>query len=434
MSSSIRISFNDEPKNDAKIKVIGVGGGGGNAVNRMIDAGVEGIEFIVANTDLQALRMSHAPVKLQLGVKLTNGLGAGANPEVGRKAALEDSDKIIEALEGADMVFVTTGLGGGTGTGAAPIIASLASEMGALTVAVVTKPFSFEGKRRMQQAERGISELMESVDTTIVIPNEKLLAVAEDAGFFESFRIADDILRQGVQGISDIITIPGIINRDFADVKTIMSGMGYAVMGTASACGARRTIEAAQRAIASPLLEAGAIDGARGILINITGSSSLKLAEVQQACSIIQTAAHEDANIIFGAVLDEKMKDAVKITVIATGFREVPTSRRAHQQQHNSFAAEHENAMEFPEMPDLREPIPDMPDHIMSAPDPAPLAAEDRSYADSVPAGMEQGAGRANDPMSIESVRAGVLTNLAANFEQDDLDVPAFLRKRSEVM
>ena len=298
----IRISFNEEARNDAKIKVIGVGGGGGNAVNRMIDAGVEGIEFIVANTDLQALRMSHAPVKLQLGVKLTNGLGAGANPEVGRKAALEDSDKIIEALEGADMVFVTTGLGGGTGTGAAPIIASLASEMGALTVAVVTKPFSFEGKRRMQQAERGISELMESVDTTIVIPNEKLLAVAEDAGFFESFRIADDILRQGVQGISDIITIPGIINRDFADVKTIMARMGYAVMGTASASGAKRTIEAAQKAIASPLLEAGAIDGARGILINITGSSSLKLAEVQQACSIIQSAAHEDANIIFGAV------------------------------------------------------------------------------------------------------------------------------------
>src|SRR5271156_899306 len=336
--SSIRISFNEEPLNDAKIKVIGVGGGGGNAVNRMIDAGVEGIEFIVANTDLQALRMSRAPVKLQLGVKLTNGLGAGANPEVGRKAALEDSDKIIEELEGADMVFVTTGLGGGTGTGAAPIIASLASEMGALTVAVVTKPFSFEGKRRMAQAERGIAELMESVDTTIVIPNEKLLAVAEDAGFFESFRIADDILRQGVQGISDIITIPGIINRDFADVKTIMSGMGYAVMGTASATGAKRTIEAAQRAIASPLLEAGAIDGARGILINITGSTSLKLAEVQQACSIIQSAAHEDANIIFGAVMDEKMKDAVKITVIATGFREMPASRH-RQETRTSFSS-----------------------------------------------------------------------------------------------
>ena len=233
----IRIQFNEDPRNNAKIKVIGVGGGGGNAVNRMIDAQVEGVEFVVANTDLQALTMSRAPVKIQLGVKLTNGLGAGANPEIGRKAALEDADKIIEALEGADMVFVTTGLGGGTGTGAAPIIASLASEMGALTVAVVTKPFAFEGKRRMSQAERGLAELIDSVDTVIVIPNEKLLAVAQDAGFFESFRIADDILRQGVQGISDIITIPGIINRDFADVKAIMAGMGYAVMGTSQARG-----------------------------------------------------------------------------------------------------------------------------------------------------------------------------------------------------
>ena len=268
-------------------------------------------------------------MKIQLGVKLTNGLGAGANPEVGRKAALEDADKIIEALEGADMVFVTTGLGGGTGTGAAPIIASLASEMGALTVAVVTKPFAFEGKRRQNQAERGLQELIDSVDTTVVIPNEKLLAVAKDAGFFESFRVADDILRQAVQGISDIITIPGIINRDFADVKTIMAGMGYAVMGTATAKGEGRATAAAQAAIASPLLEAGAIDGARGILINITGSSSLRLAEVNEASTIIQSAAHEDANIIFGAVLDEKMKDEVKITVIATGFKEV-RRRREH--------------------------------------------------------------------------------------------------------
>jgi cell division protein FtsZ len=322
MADDIRIQFNEDPRNNAKIKVIGVGGGGGNAVNRMIDAGVEGIDFVVANTDLQALRMSRAEVKIQLGVKLTNGLGAGANPEVGRKAALEDADKIIEALEGADMVFVTAGLGGGTGTGAAPIIASLASEMGALTVAVVTRPFNFEGKRRMSQAERGLQELMDGVDTTIVIPNEKLLAVAQDAGFFESFRVADDILRQAVQGISDIITIPGIINRDFADVKAIMAGMGYAVMGTATSKGERRAIEAAQRAIASPLLEAGAIDGARGILINITGSSSLRLAEVNEASTIIQNAAHEDANIIFGAVLDEKMKDEVKITVIATGFQQ----------------------------------------------------------------------------------------------------------------
>ena len=312
----------------ARIKVIGVGGGGGNAVNRMIAARVEGVEFIAANTDVQALKLSNAPVKLQLGVKLTSGLGAGANPDVGRRAALEDSDKIIEALEGADMVFVTAGLGGGTGTGAAPVIASLASEMGALTVAVVTRPFAFEGKRRMMQAERGMQELLECVDTMIVIPNEKLLAVAKDAGFFESFRIADDVLRQGVQGISDIITIPGVINRDFADVKTTMAGMGYAVMGTAVRAGANRAVEAAMAAMASPLLEAGAIDGARGILINITGSSSLKLTEVNEASTIIQNAAHEDANIIFGAVLDETMGDEVKITVIATGFREQMPERR----------------------------------------------------------------------------------------------------------
>src|ERR1700733_3308181 len=338
----IRIQYNDEMPRGAKIKVIGVGGGGGNAVNRMIAAKLEGVEFIAANTDVQALQLSQAPVKLQLGVKLTSGLGAGANPDVGRRAALEDSEKIIEALEGADMVFVTTGLGGGTGTGAAPIIASLASEMGALTVAVVTKPFAFEGKRRMQQAERGVAELMESVDTTIVIPNEKLLAVAQDAGFFESFRIADDILRQGVQGISDIITIPGIINRDFADVKAIMAGMGYAVMGAATANGSKRATEAAQKAIASPLLEAGAIDGARGILINITGSTSLKLAEVQEACTIIQSAAHEDANIIFGAVMDEKMKDSVKITVIPTGFKDSDRGHR-RQEERSSFVISREN-------------------------------------------------------------------------------------------
>ena len=320
----IRIQYQEEMPRSAKIKVIGVGGGGGNAVNRMIQARVEGVEFIAANTDVQAMQACQAPVKLQLGVKLTSGLGAGANPDVGRRAALEDSDKIIEALEGADMVFVTAGLGGGTGTGAAPVIASLASEMGALTVAVVTRPFTFEGKRRMKQAEKGMAELLESVDTMIVIPNEKLLAVAKDAGFFESFRIADDVLRLGVQGISDIITIPGIINRDFADVKTTMSGMGYAVMGTGVRGGANRAIDAAMAAMASPLLEDGAIDGARGILINISGSSNLKLSEVNEASTLIQNAAHEDANIIFGAVLDEGMGDDVKITVIATGFRGEP--------------------------------------------------------------------------------------------------------------
>jgi cell division protein FtsZ len=410
--SDIRISFNEEARNDAKIKVIGVGGGGGNAVNRMIDAGMEGIEFITANTDLQALRFSRAPVKIQLGVKLTNGLGAGANPEIGRKAALEDSDKIIEALEGADMVFVTTGLGGGTGTGAAPIIASLASEMGALTVAVVTKPFAFEGKRRMQQADRGIAELMEAVDTTIVIPNEKLLAVAQDAGFFESFRVADDILRQGVQGISDIITIPGIINRDFADVKAIMAGMGYAVMGTATANGSRRTTEAAQKAIASPLLEAGAIDGARGILINITGSTSLKLAEVQEACTIIQSAAHEDANIIFGAVQDEKMKDAVKITVIATGFRDGQPGQKQHETRMGfTISSEDDDfapAVVKPEFEAEPEAEPGVPPMVMEQSAPSSAMA---------------------DPVSFETMREA----MAASFDQEDLEVPAFLRKRAEL-
>jgi cell division protein FtsZ len=399
--NGIRISFNEDTHNDANIKVIGVGGGGTNAVNRMIEAGVEGVEFIVANTDLQALRLSRAPVKIQLGVKLTNGLGAGANPEVGRKAALEDSDKIIEALEGADMVFVTAGLGGGTGTGAAPIIASLASEMGALTVAVVTKPFNFEGKRRMTQCANGLSELIDSVDTTIVIPNEKLLAVAENAGFFESFRVADDILRQAVQGISDIITIPGIINRDFADVKAIMAGMGYAVMGTSTATGARRAVEAAQRAIASPLLEAGAIDGARGILINITGSSSLKLTEVNEASTIIQSAAHEDANIIFGAVLDEKMKDAVKITVIATGFKtDAPQRRDRGVSAAASAIARERSAVSY-----ASTVAP-----VESEPEPTPM----RSFT----------------PREAEPMNAP----LAASLEQEDLDVPAFIRKRGEAI
>jgi cell division protein FtsZ len=421
--NGLRISFNEEARNDARIKVIGVGGGGNNAVNRMIDSGMEHIEFIVANTDLQALRMSRAATKIQLGVKLTNGLGAGANPEIGRKGALEDSDKIIEVLEGADMVFVTAGLGGGTGTGAAPIIASLASEMGALTVAVVTKPFAFEGKRRMQQAERGIAELMESVDTTIVIPNEKLLAVAENAGFFESFRIADDILRQGVQGISDIITIPGIINRDFADVKAIMAGMGYAVMGTATASGEHRTVEAAQRAIASPLLEAGAIDGARGILINITGSNSLKLAEVQQACTIIQGAAHEDANIIFGAVLDEKMKDAVKITVIATGFKESGLRRLRQSETFDPVIMSREvsrRASHFREPEPMAEPEPVFEPEPAFEPDPMPMAFQNSDMR--------------NESHTAEVISVDAMRSSAPNYQAEDLDVPAFLRKRNEIM
>jgi len=408
----VRIQFNEDPRNNAKIKVIGVGGGGGNAVNRMICAGVEGIEFVVANTDLQALQMSRAPVKIQLGTKLTNGLGAGANPEIGRRGALEDADKIIEVLEGADMVFVTAGLGGGTGTGAAPIIASLASEMGALTVAVVTKPFAFEGKRRLNQAERGMSELVESVDTMIVIPNERLLAVAHDAGFFESFQIADDILRQAVQGISDIITIPGIINRDFADVKTIMAGMGYAVMGTATGHGERRAMQAAQAAIASPLLEAGAIDGARGILINITGSSSLKLAEVNEASTIIQSAAHEDANIIFGAVQDEKMRDEVKITVIATGFKTDQPQRKERAVSATQTAiATSRTASAYLQHSTPIAPRPNGNGY--------PVATTNATrVATAVPV---------RERPSLETVKETV----KGTIEQDDLDVPAFIRKRN---
>jgi cell division protein FtsZ len=320
-NQSVKYLLEEGPPNGAVIKVIGVGGGGSNAVNRMIAAEVQGVEFIVVNTDLQALKMSNAPVKIQIGQKLTGGLGAGANPEVGRKAALEDTEKIIETLEGADMVFVTAGLGGGTGTGAAPILASLAAELGALTVAVVTKPFGFEGKKRRMQADQGLAELKECVDTVITIPNERLLqTVQRGTSLQDAFRIADDILRQGVQGISDIIQIPGIVNVDFADVKAIMQGMGMALMGTGTARGENRAVEAAQKAISSPLLEEASIQGARGVLMNITGSGRLGMHEVDEAAKIIQRAADEEANIIFGTVLDEDMADEVKITVIATGF------------------------------------------------------------------------------------------------------------------
>ncbi len=305
----------------ARIKVIGVGGGGGNAVNRMIDAQLRGIEFIAANTDLQALQKCRAPIKMQIGNLLTKGLGAGADPEMGRRAALEDTERILETLEGADMVFLTAGLGGGTGTGAVPIIASLAAEIGALTVAVVTKPFGFEGRRRMQQAERGVEELRNSVDTLITIPNERLLNFVErGTPLSEAFRIADDVLRQAVQGISDLITIPGEINVDFADVRTIMTGMGMALMGTGIAKGEHRALEAAQRAISSPLLEETSIQGARGVLINISGGHDLTLHEVAEAARIIADSVDPDANIISGMVIEPGLEDAMKVTVIATGF------------------------------------------------------------------------------------------------------------------
>jgi cell division protein FtsZ len=316
-----RLILEEESRTGARIKVIGVGGGGGNAVNRMVRSGLDGVEFIVANTDLQALRNNDATVKLQIGGKLTRGLGAGADPGIGRNAALEDTEKIVEALSGADMVFVTTGLGGGTGTGAAPVIASLASELGALTIAVVTKPFKFEGRKRMAQAEAGLKLLREAVDTVITIPNDRLLqTIDRSTPLQDAFAHADDVLRQAIQGISDLILVPGLINLDFADVKTIMAGMGIAIMGTGVAEGEDRAQEAARLAVSSPLLEDATVRGARGVIINVTGGPDISLAEVGEASSIIQEAAHEDANIIWGAVVDPKMERRVKITVIATGF------------------------------------------------------------------------------------------------------------------
>jgi cell division protein FtsZ len=320
-SRRLRLQLDEQGGAGARIKVIGVGGGGSNAVNRMVQAGLDGVEFIVANTDQQALRHNLAPVKLQIGSKLTKGLGAGADPTVGRSAALEDTDKIIQALDGADMIFVTTGLGGGTGTGAAPVIASLASELGALTIAVVTKPFRFEGKKRLLQAEHGLDLLRDCVDTIITIPNERLLTIIDrTTPLTDAFATADDVLRQAIQGISDLILVPGLINLDFADVKTIMSGMGLAMMGTGTGEGPERAIDAARRAISSPLLEGASVNGSRGVIINVTGGPDLSLVEVSEASSIVQEAADEDANIIFGAVVDPALTGRVKITVIATGF------------------------------------------------------------------------------------------------------------------
>jgi len=313
-----------ESDNGATIKVIGIGGGGGNAINNMINASLVGVDFIAANTDAQSLEVSKAHTKLQLGVNITKGLGAGANPEIGRSAALEDADQIRQALDGTDMVFVTAGLGGGTGTGGAPVVAQIAKEMGALTVAVVTKPFNFEGRQRMKTADKGINELKETVDTMITIPNNRLLSLAaKKATFLEMLKKADDVLLYAVKGISDLITVPGLINLDFADVKTIMSEMGMALMGTGMSSGEDRATEAAQKAISSPLLEDVSISGAKGVLMNISSGLDLTIDEVQEASSLIQKEAHEDANIIWGTVLDQSAGDELRVTVIATGIGEV---------------------------------------------------------------------------------------------------------------
>src|ERR1035437_657427 len=319
----LKYEMEEEARTGTRIKVIGVGGGGCNAVARMVAEGLEGVEFYAMNTDIQALSACQVPNKLQLGAKITKGLGAGSNPEIGRQAALENTDQIVELLQGADMVFVTAGLGGGTGTGAAPVIASLAKELDALTVAVVTRPFGFGGPRRMRVAEEGLARLAGTVDTVIAIPNDRLLKlVPKGTSFFESFKVADDLLRQAVQGISDIIITPGLINRDFSDIKATMIGMGYAMMGTAIGHGEKAAVEAARQAISCPLLEDSRICGSRGILINITGSSRLGLHEVSAACTIIREAPGcDDVQINFGVIFNDSLGDAVKITVLATGFQ-----------------------------------------------------------------------------------------------------------------
>ncbi len=394
--NDLKYEIEEEAHSGARIKVVGVGGGGCNAVARMVQEGLEGVEFYAMNTDLQALSACAVPNKLQLGAKITNGLGAGSNPEIGRQAALENTDRIVEVLQGADMVFVTSGLGGGTGTGAAPVIAALAKELDALTVAVVTKPFGFEGTRRRRLAEDGLAKLASTVDTVIAIPNDRLLALApRGTSFFESFRMADDLLRQAVQGISDIITTPGIINRDFSDIRATMVGMGYAMLGTAVARGEHAAVEAARQAISCPLLEDSRITGSRGILINITGSSRLGLHEVNEACSIIREAADcDEVQINFGVILNEAMEDAVKITVIATGFT-----------PENAPVVERRIVPEIRIEARVPEPAPKAPGYVPDS-EPLPARFEPEPEPEPVSAGPEP-------PV----------------LDLDDLDTPAYLRQ-----
>jgi cell division protein FtsZ len=439
----LRLRLEDEGTTGARIKVIGVGGGGSNAVNRMVQVGLDGVEFIVANTDLQALRTNVAPLKVQIGSKLTKGLGAGADPNVGRSAALEDTDKLIQAMDGADMIFVTTGLGGGTGTGAAPVIASLASELGALTVAVVTKPFKFEGKKRQIQAERGLEALRDCVDTIITIPNERLLTIIDrTTPLGDAFAAADDVLRQAIQGISDLIMVAGMINLDFADVKTIMAGMGFAMMGTGVAEGQDRAVEAARRAISSPLLEGASVTGARGVIINVTGGPDLSLVEVSEASSIVQEAADEDANIIFGAVVDPMLKGKVKITVIATGFGP-PTSIKpsaaaqtpidmsqytdySRIRVDNAASAAGTGTFERAGSPRLtiaRRPLLDLPAAAAASGPSAPAMSDAAAF-------LMAGSAASGDPSGGEPAEDLMKTRLDDADDDSALDVPAFLRRQ----
>jgi len=414
----MRIELEENLQPGARIKVIGVGGGGSNAVNRMVASGLNGVEFIVANTDAQALSTNAAPRRLQIGEKLTKGLGAGADPEIGKRAALEDTEEIISALDGADMVFVTTGLGGGTGTGAAPVIAGLASELGALTVAVVTKPFRFEGKRRAKQAERGLQDLRDAVDTVIAIPNDKLLETIEaNTSVNDAFAVADDVLHQAIHGISNLIHVPGQINLDFADVRAIMSGMGMAIMGTGYAEGENRGVAAAKLAISSPLLEEANVEGAHGVILHVTGGPDLGLHEVDQAATIIQEAAHEDANFIFGSVVDPDMEGRVKITVIATGFDDIG-SRRAQGQAVSATAdtpVDLENYSSWKQ----EEPVA-----------PAPMATNGNDGAIAISRRPLIELPLADTADFISSVAADVAIEKDQDQEPDD--IPAFLRRHAE--
>jgi cell division protein FtsZ len=418
----------DETTNElgAKIKVIGVGGGGGNALNTMILAGLTGVDFIAANTDCQALQHNRAGTKIQLGAMVTKGLGAGANPEIGRQAALEDREKIAAALEGADMVFVTAGMGGGTGTGGAPIIADIARSLGALTVGVVTKPFMFEGKRRLKQADHGIAELKNAVDTLITIPNQRLLAVADEkTTLLDTFKKADEVLLNAVQGISDLITIPGLINVDFADVRTIMSNMGVALMGTGTAAGETRALQAAKMAVESPLLEDVQIDGATGILINITGGANMTLVEVNQACSLIQEAAHEDANIIFGSVIDDELGDRLKITVIATGFTSRDARRIERMDATRQVRGPSQGSLAMPaatEPVGARHPPAQRTPEIRRAATPAPAAATGPSRMTPPPPPARPASDKPVRHISWEELRQ------MTGASEDELDIPTFLR------
>lgn len=423
---------------NAKIKVIGIGGGGGNAINTMMELDLEGVDFIAANTDLQALKANIAPAKIQLGRELTKGLGAGANPDVGKNAALEDQRAVAEAIQGADMVFITAGMGGGTGTGGAPVIARLAKDMGALVVGVVTRPFAFEGRQRGLQADRGIAELREAVDTLITIPNEKLLGiVGNDVTVVDAFKQADQVLFEAVKGISDLITVHGLINLDFADVRTVMNEMGMALMGAGVASGEGRAIDSATKAISSPLLEDVSIKGATGILINITGGPDMTLHEISEASKIIQGEAHEDANILFGAVIDESLKGTMRVTVIATGFNK-PLQRVARPAAsiQKGFAK-----------PSLLQSQPAAPIRSATWANPASQATYGASAAPARPqSGYPTGAMRsmpgeqlqvvsdlpmAKKALANEAKELGVEPGLM-DYREDEYDIPTFLRKQAD--